>query len=99
MGARLLMALDTTKYPMLGDLTNPPTCVGCGDKMIRVEAWTGVGMWLCLDLDCDADEETDAQLDDRLQSAAESAFERVQSSNLGGGSFLSPDAMQWSLKR
>lgn len=34
-----------------------------------------------------------------LDSEAEDAFERQQSSAMGGGSFLSPDATQRSLKR
>lgn len=90
------MPLDTKKYPLLGDLLNPPLCKECDAPLIRDDTISG---WFCLDPDCDALDETDAQLDNRLTSDAESSYEHQQSSAMGGGSFLSPDAMQRSLKR
>jgi ribosomal protein L37AE/L43A len=90
------MTLDRKKYPMLFDLENPPTCRECGEQMMRYVLDDGI--WLCLGADCDATDETDAELDNRLTSEAEAAFERNQERGSGAG-FLSPDALQRSLKR
>jgi predicted RNA-binding Zn-ribbon protein involved in translation (DUF1610 family) len=58
---------DASKYPMLKGAA--PTCKECGAVLIRVVVWH------CPD--CEAEPETDAQLDERLTCEAEAAHERI----------------------
>lgn len=88
------MSIDYTKYPMLRE--NRPTCPNCDGEMKRTE-FPNAAWWYCTQ--CDAEERyTDAEMDERVSSDAESAFERNQERGSGAG-FLSPDALQRSLKR
>lgn len=72
-----MTVIDPARFPMLTDPSNPPTCGQCGSALLRfpVEA-----TWFCTKTECDHEGETDAELDNRLTSAAEAAFERVQAS-------------------
>lgn len=88
------MSFDAKKFPMI-DMSHPPMCKGCDTELRRLDLPLSGPRWVCNESECDGDFETDAQLDNRLQSEAESAFERQQER----GGFLSPDACQRTYKR
>lgn len=66
--------IDAAKFPMLSDTDAPKACKDCGSRLLRFGM---LGEWLCTNMKCDSEGETDAQLDDRLQREAEAAQERV----------------------
>jgi hypothetical protein len=61
--------MDTLRFPML---STTATCAVCLSPMQRFEI---ISTWICTNTAC-GEEETDAQLDERLTSEAEAAEER-----------------------
>lgn len=62
--------IDTARFPML---TTDAVC-RCGAPLMRFAI---INRWLCTNIECESDGETDADLDERLTREAEAAFERV----------------------
>jgi hypothetical protein len=62
--------IDFTRFPML---RGTPVC-RCGAKLQRFPI---IDRWLCTNIDCESDGETDQELDERLTCEAEAAHERI----------------------
>lgn len=98
------MSIDLKKYPNLAGVSeHPPTCKECVAPLLRMEWDDGSSSWYCDNLDCDSLEDwTDAQMDDRLGSEAESAYEYEQETLRATGGvtadFLNAEKMARGLK-